>query len=131
MFQGQMPGFIIKKGWRLDRNSLPERYIRLFAATGDREKAKSIFLDKRFDLTENLSLALDCLALGEIDNTFKSIRAGIENRKQYLLGSLLPARWWDPIRDDPRFDEMPEMMGLEVIQTEEHLCDRNIIQQGE
>ncbi|MFP6805569.1 MAG: hypothetical protein VB957_00015 [Pseudomonadales bacterium] len=56
-------------------------------------------------------------------NTFKSIRAGIENHDRLLVGALRVTPWLDPIRDDPRFDEMLELLDSKVTHTEQYLRD--------
>ena len=54
--------------------------------------------------------ALGHLALGDIDATFDAIRFEIEERNFNLVASLRLAEWWDPIRDDPRFAEMLDLL---------------------
>ena len=65
------------------------------------------------------------VALGDIDSTFKILEAGIENRDPLLIDSLV-AIWWDPIRDDPRFDEMLELLDSKVTHTEQYLRDHKV-----
>ena len=55
----------------------------------------------------------------------------IDNPFQILLPSLLLAAWWDPIRGDPRFDEMLELVDSKVTHTEQYLRDQDISQKGE
>ena len=38
------------------------------------------------------------------------------------------AQWWDPIRDDPRFDEMLELLDSKVTHTEQYLHDQIVLQ---
>jgi len=68
------------------------------------------------------------LALGDIDNTFKSIQAGIEDHNQRLLDGLIVAEWWNPIRDDPRFHDMLELLDSKVTHTKQYLRDPKITQ---
>ncbi|HIL99189.1 MAG: hypothetical protein ABGY96_00215 [bacterium] len=63
-----------------------------------------------------------------MDNTFREIEAGIENHDSILLITLLVSDLWDPIRGDPRFDEMLELMDSKVTHTEQYLQDYNITQ---
>ena len=94
------------EGWSLDKNELPERYVYLNAAIGDTAEARAILEDPRFDLNNDFALALGHLALGDVEQTFKYIERGVHNRDVELLMSLRLASWWDPIRADPRFDDM-------------------------
>ena len=48
------------------------------------------------------------------------------DHNQRLLDSLIVAEWWNPIRDDPRFDEMLELLDSKVTHTEQYLRDHNI-----
>ena len=118
----------IEEGWNLDGSTNPESYIALFANIGEIEKSKKILTDARFNLVDHYELATGYLALGDIDNTFNLIQAGIEDHDPYLIESLLVAEWWNPIRDDPRFDEMLELLDSKVTHTEQYLRDHNIEQ---
>ena len=121
----------IEEGWKLDRAAKPERYISLFAYTGETEKSKKILTNSRFDLVNDFYLALGYLALGDIDNTFESIKAGIEEHNHLVTYSLMASEWWDPIRDDPRFDEMLELLDSKITHTEQYLREHNITQKNE
>jgi len=118
----------IEEGWHLDGSTSPDSYIALFANIGEIEKSKKILTDSRFNLVDHYELAKGHLALGDIDNTFNLIQAGIEDHDPYLIESLLVAEWWNPIRDDPRFDEMLELLDSKVTHTERYLRDHNIAQ---
>ena len=111
----------VNEGWKLDRGASPENYIALFANIGETEKSKNISKDLRFGLVNHYALATGYLALKDIDHTFKSIHAGIENNDQSLLESILVAEWWNPIRGDPRFDEMLELLDSKVAHTEQYM----------
>ena len=113
------------KGLRVSSRSDSFRFARI----GETEKAKSILANSRVELTNHYYLALGHLALGDVDNTFKAIEAGITNRNQFLPATLLVGEWFDPIRDDPRFDEMLELLDSGVTHTEQYLRDHNIGQQ--
>jgi len=107
----------VDEGWKLDRGASPENYIALFANIGEIEKSNNISKDLRFGLVNHYALATGYLALKDIDHTFKSIHAGIENNDQHLLESILVAEWWNPIRDDPRFSEMLDSLDSKVTHT--------------
>ncbi len=116
----------IDEGWKLDRSETPERYILLFAYLGETDRAIEILSNPRYGLVNNYYLAMGYLALGDIDNTFKSIEAGVENINLYLVARLQVAEWWDPIRDDPRFDEMLELLDSKITHTEQYLQDHDM-----
>ena len=83
--------------------------------------------DPRYELNQSL-LASGHLALGDVDSTFDSIRAGIEDHNVRLFLALPLAEWWDPIRDDPRFDEMLELLDSKVTHTDQYLHDQIVLQ---
>lgn len=116
----------IEEGWHLDGSTSPECYISLFANIGETEKSKKILSDARFNIKNHYELALGHLALGDIDNSFKSIHEGIEDHDPYLIESLLVAEWWNPVRDDPRYAEMLALLDSKVTHTEQYLRDHNI-----
>lgn len=118
----------IEDGWQLDRGTSPEFYIFLFARIGEVEKSKKILSDSRFDLVNHFELAMGHLALGDINRTFLSIRAGIEDHDTRLLDSLIVAESWNPIREDPRFGEILQLLDSKVTHTEQYLRDHNIAQ---
>ena len=99
----------------------PEKYISLFARIGERERARQILNDPQYDLVNDYYVARGYLALGEIDNTFKAMEAAIENHHVFLIESLRTAEWWDEIRDDPRFDDMLELLDSKVTHTQTYL----------
>ena len=116
---------LIEEGWQLDGVTNPEPYVALFAHIGEIEKSKNILSDSRFDLTNHYYLAEGYVALNDTDNTFKSILAGIEERNQHLIESLIVAEWWGPIRDDPRFYDMLKLLDYKVTHTEQYLRDHD------
>ena len=113
----------VVQAWDLDRRVHPETYISLFARIGEGERSMRILNDPQYDLTNNYFIALGYLALGDIDNTFKTIETAIENHNVFLIDSLMTAEWWDEIRDDPRFDDMLALLDSKVTHTEEYLKD--------
>ena len=116
----------IDRDWELERSTKPEAFIYQFAKIGEVAGARSILTDSRYEVTNHFYLALVHLVLGDKDSTFGAIEAGIENHTQLLLASLLLAEFWNPIRDDPRFVEMLELLGSKVTHTEDYLRDHHI-----
>ena len=115
----------VEEAWSMNGSTNPEGYVSLFAGIGDIEKARSILTDPRYDLNQS-RLAAGHLALGDVDSAFDSMRAGIENRDGGLIFALRLAAWWDPIRDDPRFNEMLALLDAKVTHTERYLKDHKI-----
>jgi len=117
---------LLAEAWDLDGSLNPGAYISLFVGVGDKERAERILADLQ---NENKFIpAKGYLALGDIDNTFKGIEAAIEDYSAGMIDSLRTAEWWDPIRDDPRFDEMLKLLDSKETHTEQYLKDHSIKQ---
>ena len=109
----------IAAAWALDGSVTQQSYIDLFVATGDRARAEHILADAK-EHDKSVS-GRAYLSLGDIDNTFAVIRRKIEDHDELLIDSLRVAAWWDPIRDDPRFDEMLELLDSKETHTNTYL----------
>lgn len=111
----------IEEGWSLDRNTVPEAYICLYALVGEEERARKILNNPRFELTNHFEVARGYMALGETDAVFEPIAAGIKNQCTRLLASLNVAEFWDPIREDPRFIALLDELDEKVTHTQRYL----------
>jgi len=112
---------LLSKAWGLDGGVTPEAYIWPLATIGERERAERLLADSQ-DKHRQIP-ANGHLALGDIDNTFKTIRDAIEDQDELVLDGLRTAEAWDDIRDDPRFDDMLELLGSKETHTEKYLRD--------
>ena len=61
------------------------------------------------------------MALGENDLAFEVMERAIRNRAPILIGTLRTAKWWDPLRSDPRFDEMLALLESMETHTDAYL----------
>jgi adenylate cyclase len=80
------------------------------ALEGNREKALEIL-----DEVESRNLpgtAKIYIALGDYDKAFDILDASITNLSFYQMYVIKQAPWYDPLRDDPRFDRILTRMGL-------------------
>jgi TolB-like protein len=111
----------IDEGWRQEQRDSPENYIGLFALVGDTDRARAILSDQRFDLIDHYHIAFGHLALGDIDNAFVSIEAGVEDHNSRLFESLNCAQWWAPIRADTRYMAVFERIEAKVQHTKQYL----------
>lgn len=66
------------------------------------------------------------LAVQDLDNTFRLIEAAIEDQDGRMLDTLRGAKWWDPIREDPRFSEMLELLDSKESHTEQYVKAQNL-----
>jgi tetratricopeptide (TPR) repeat protein len=115
---------LLVEAWDLDGSVNPGAYISALVRTGDRERAERILSDLQ---NENKPIPSDgYLALGDIDSTFKAIEAEIEDHNGGMIDSIRTAEWWDEIRDDPRFDDMLELLDSKETHTEQYLNDLEI-----
>jgi hypothetical protein len=92
----------------------PDPNPSFLAAFGDRERALKVLEDLQFS-KDNPELTY--AALGEIDLAFhwlgKNIRSELEGGTfSYSRLNLKVDPVWDPLRDDPRFEEMIALMNF-------------------
>ncbi len=86
-----------------------------YALSGDKPRARQILLElqaraKSEDVSA-LHPALIYAGLGEKDAAFSQLERAFQERATYLLG-LKTAAIYDPLRSDPRFDDLLKRMGL-------------------
>ena len=115
---------LLAEAWDLDGRLRPEAYISALVRIGEKERAERILADSQS--AAHYSIARGYLALGDIDNTFKAIEAGIENQHYLMIESLRTAEWWHQIRDDPRFDDMLRLLDSKETHTERYLQDHSL-----
>jgi hypothetical protein len=60
-----------------------------------------------------------------LDECFTAIEVAIEDHDLIMLSSLRIGQLWDPIRDDPRFDQMIELMDSEIVYTTKFLSNQD------
>ena len=58
---------------------------------------------------------------GELDEVFGKLRVGIENHDRLLFDSLRLAAYWDPLRHDPRVDELVALLASKETHTSAYL----------
>ena len=115
---------LLAKAWDLDGTVKPEAYISAFVSLGERERAERMLADSENDNGHVSAVAY--LALEDVDKTFTAIEAAIEDHDVSMIESLRIAEWWDPIRDDPRFDHMLELLDSKETHTAQYLTDLDI-----
>jgi|HubBroStandDraft_6_1064221.scaffolds.fasta_scaffold09599_3 TolB-like protein/DNA-binding winged helix-turn-helix (wHTH) protein/Tfp pilus assembly protein PilF len=86
-----------------------------YALSGDKSRAKQILRElqvrsKREDVSA-LYPAIIYAGLGENDSAFSELEVAFEERATYLL-ALKTAAIYDPLRSDPRFDNMLKRISL-------------------
>ena len=80
------------------------------ALEGNREEALDIL--KQIE-TENISGPDKIyIALGDYDRAFEILNNSISDRTFFQMYTIKVAPWFDPIRDDPRFEKILTRMGL-------------------
>lgn len=123
---------IITESWDLAGNTSTKFYPFLFSRIGEKDMANGILADSAHDVVSaGYGVALDYLALGEVDNAFKAIENGISNHDALLFDSLRTAEFWNEVRDDPRFDDMIRLLDSKETHTDQYLKDHNIKPQTE
>jgi len=101
---------LIDEAWKLDGIVVPESYIAAYANTDQEARARNILADIQPASVNQYFLATAYLSLGDNDRAFQAIDAAIENHSGLMLDSLKFARFWDPVRCDPRFEQALERL---------------------
>ena len=87
----------------------------VYAKTGQREKALAIIErwkeGEKKKYVMNYWVAITYAALGDKDGAFAELEKAYQNR-DWFLQRLKVDPYMDPLRDDPRFDEMVKRIGL-------------------
>jgi TolB-like protein/Flp pilus assembly protein TadD len=108
---------LVEEGWKAEGESFPEIYFWLLAAIGEEARARQVLAD----IAPRLGLSSGYLALGDLDNTFRALRAEVENHDFHTISHLRAGRWWDEIRGDPRFDAVLALLESHETHTEKYL----------
>jgi TolB-like protein/DNA-binding winged helix-turn-helix (wHTH) protein/Tfp pilus assembly protein PilF len=101
---------------RLDDNPFNAAMLgEAYALSGDKSRARQILHElqaraKREDVSA-LYPAIIYAGLGEKDAAFAGLEEAFQERATYFL-ALKTAAFYDPLRSDPRFDELLKRMGL-------------------
>jgi|TARA_B100000315_G_scaffold207141_1_gene201822 TolB-like protein len=115
---------VLAEAWELDGTVNPEAYISALVRVGERERAMRILVEAQN--TDRSISAESYLAVQDLDNTFRLIEAAIEDQDGRMLDTLRGAKWWDPIREDPRFSEMLELLDSKESHTEQYVKAQNL-----
>jgi serine/threonine protein kinase/tetratricopeptide (TPR) repeat protein len=91
-------------------------FARTYAYSGDRAKARKLLAQALQENTKEgdqheQTLASVYMALGDKDETLKWLEKGYEKRNWSLL-QLKVQPFWDPLRSDPRFQDLVRRVGL-------------------
>ena len=81
-----------------------------YALEGNRDKALQIAGEMEARGLQGIDKIF--LGLEDYDKTFDILNQAISNRSFYQMYVIKQAPWYDPIRDDPRFDQILTRMGL-------------------
>jgi len=86
-----------------------------FALSGDKPRARQILAElqdrAKREYVSPLYQAIVYAGLGEKDAAFSGLQAAFEERATDMLG-LKTGALYDPLRSDPRFDDLLKRMGL-------------------
>lgn len=92
-----------------------------YAAAGDRQSARKILHNlKRLHargLASSASIAILYGALGELNEAFAWLQKAYEERDPELTYLQVPNRRFEPLRQDPRFQQMVRRIGFPQLQT--------------
>jgi tetratricopeptide (TPR) repeat protein len=110
----------LDEAWMLGGASRPEAYIAAFAAIGDIERAKELIAQLPDNHSQPGRVAVAHVVLGEFDDAFRLLERAIEEQDIFVITTLRLAEAWDPIRSDPRFDHLIDLMDSKITYTSKY-----------
>ena len=117
---------LVDEALAIDGGVNPEPYVALFVRLGDVDRANEILSGVELGYLNAGALAYGYLTLGDIPKTFAALELAVLNRTGSTITSLRLADWWDPIRDDPRFDALLELLDSMVIHTKRYQAEQDL-----
>ena len=117
---------LIEEAWTIDGGVRPDAFVALFARLGDEERANELLSRVELDYKTAENLALGYLYLGDPNNTFAALELAILNRSTPTINGLRRAAWWNPIRDDPRFDALLALLESMEIHTKRYQAQQDL-----
>ena len=87
-----------------------------YALEGDEVRADSILT--RLMARDQMGMVKVYAALGQYDQAFELLNEAISNRSFFQMYTIKIAPWFDPLREDPRYEEILQRMGLSDWQLE-------------
>ena len=110
----------LAEAWALDGTLRPELFVQLFAKTGDVARAQQLIHELPVGGANPGTLALGYLALGEVNDAFRMLETAIREQDRSVIIGLKLAESWGPMRDDPRFDDMIELLDSKTTYTDKY-----------
>jgi TolB-like protein len=108
----------------LEQTTPPYMMAAAYAWLGQEDRARRILEERRGKTPMPFQYqfsALAYVALEDTDAAFDAIRLGILDHDEFLIDSLRLSEFWDPLRSDPRFDEMLRLLSSKEMHTAEYL----------
>ena len=87
-----------------------------FAGTLRQEDALNLLKNSRLGVSDGQK-ALMYTRLGELDAAFDALEKCIINHNNFIADSLRVAPYWDPLRADPRYEKMVQLLESEETHT--------------
>jgi TolB-like protein len=101
---------MIGEAWKLRGLERPEEFVFAFAKVGETQRAREALTKAQKGFVNNGHFVLGNLALGDHDTSFEFLRQGIESHDPTVLDGIRIDVALDELRDDPRFDELLDLL---------------------
>ncbi len=108
--------------WQLDGGKHRSRFMYVFIDGAHHDEALSLLNSER--VNNDLYFGTRALAhamLGDNDRAFDLIARGIHNHDFFLANTFRMGDMWEPLRNDPRFDEMLTLLSAEETHTAQYI----------
>ena len=99
--------------------------MRLLYADGQHERVRDLMAQLTLEPATAGYMAETYTAMGDLDRAFEAIEVAVIDRDYRVLDSLRFADWWIPVRDDPRYTALLDLIDSMSTYTDEYQVARD------
>ena len=101
-----------------DGHRLPQALAFVVAALGDEARARSMLVERPSRPAALLPICLGWIAIGEKQRAIELLHEALEEHHALILTSLRFAAFWDPLREEPGFNDLLAELDRKITYTE-------------
>ena len=112
---------LVDEAWRAAQGKNTEQFAQIFTRIGRPKRTKEVLQSAIVTPNNRLYFALGYESLGEIGTVFELIRDGIQDHDVSMLEVMRTNIWSDPVKQDPRFLNMLDLLESKETNTPKYL----------
>jgi len=116
---------LLDEAWKMDGDTNAKAYMRLLYADGQHERVRDLMAQLTLEPATAGYMAETYTAMGDLDRAFEAIEVAVIDRDYRVLDSLRFADWWIPVRDDPRYTALLDLIDSMSTYTDEYQVARD------